>query len=168
MFIKELNSFLTSVELNNFLLPFKILAVILAIAFIYGANKYYKMEKFAVSEWIRKYNHFFHLKSPAETKTIPERFQNIIDLINKKNQIDTKMALIKNQYLLWDILKEMELTEETLGETSEEKFPNIDAIKELITIADKIKQDPSYTVNIGKTRELFILMRDTLIKLRII
>ncbi|MCK9393441.1 MAG: hypothetical protein WCX30_02835 [Candidatus Paceibacterota bacterium] len=168
MFIDELNLFLTSTELNNFLLPFKVLSVILAIAFIYGANKYYKIEKFAVSEWVRKYNHFFHLKSPAETKTIPERFQNIIDLINKKNQIDTKMALVKNQYLLWDILKEMKLTEEMLGELSEEQFPNVSAVKDLIEIADYVKQDPSYTVNIGRTRELFILMRDSLIKLHII
>jgi hypothetical protein len=168
MFIEELNFFLTSTELSNFLLPFKILAVILAIAFFYGANKYYKIEKFAISEWLRKYNHFFHLKSPVETKTIPERFQNIIDLINKKNQIDTKMALVKNQYLLWDILKEMKLTEEMLSELSEEQFPNVEAIRDLIEIADKVKQDPSYTVNIGRSRELFILMRDSLIKLHII
>jgi hypothetical protein len=168
MSIEELNLFLTSPELNNFLLPFKIVAVLLAIAFIYGANKYYKIEEFAVSEWIRKYNHFFHLKSPAETKTIPERFQNIVDLINKKNQIDTKMALIKNEYLLWDILKELKIPEETLGEVSEEQLPNAMAIKELIEIADKVKHDPAYTVNIEKSRELFILLRDTLIKLRII
>lgn len=168
MTIEELNLFLTSSELDNFLLPFKILAVLIAIVFIYGANKYYIIEEFAVSEWIRKFNHFFHLKSPAETKTIPQQFQNIVDLINKKNQIDIKMALVKNQYLLWDILKKLKYTEEQLKELSEEEFPNVDAIIDLIEIADKAKQDPSYEVNIEKVRNLFILMRDSLIKLNII
>jgi len=168
MSIEELNLFLTSNDLNNFLLPFKILAVILAIAFFYGANKYYKIEEFAVSEWVRKFNHFFHMTSPVEAKTIPERFQAAIDLINKKNQIDTKAAVVKTQYLLWDILKKLEIPEEMLGEVTDEQLPNAPAIKELIDIADKAKQDPAYVVNIEKVRELFILMRDTLIKLKII
>ncbi|MFA6252464.1 MAG: hypothetical protein WCX74_03620 [Candidatus Paceibacterota bacterium] len=168
MSIEEINLFLTSTELRNFLLPFKIIAVFLAIAFLYGANKYYKIEKFAVSEWIRKYNHFFHMTSPAETKAFPQRFQAIVDLVNKKNQIDIKSALLKSQYLLWDVFKKLKISEEMLNEVSEEQLPNAKAMKELIETADKVKHDPAYSVNIEKARELFILMRDTLIKLNII
>ncbi|MCK9578260.1 hypothetical protein M0R01_02080 [bacterium] len=168
MSIEELNLFLTSSELNNFLLPFKILAVFFAAAFLYGANKYYKMEQFGISEWIRKFNHFFHMSSPAEAKTFPERFQEIVNLINKKNQIDTKAALLKTEYLVWDILKKIKISEETLEDVTEEQLPNAKALKSLIDTADKVRQDPAYSVNIEKTRESFILMRDTLIKLKII
>ena len=119
-------------------------------------------------EWRRKYDHFFHQTSPSETKTIPQRFQNVIELLNKKNQLDTKMALIKNQYLIQDILKELEIPVEVLEETPDEKLPNAGAFKLLIEAADKVKKDPSYSVNIEKTRDLFIIMRDSLIEKNII
>ena len=55
-----------------------------------------------------------------------------------------------------------------LNEVSEDQLPYSRAIKELIETADKVRHDPAYSVNIEKTRELFILMRDTLIKLNVI
>lgn len=168
MDINDLVTFLTSSELNSYLLPFKVLAVLVAIVFIYGAYKYTLLEEINITEWRRKYSNFFTQTSPAEKKDFAQRFQEIVDLLNKKTQISTKAALIKNQYLLQDILKKIDFPEETLGELSDEQLPNAEALKVLILSADKVKQDPAYLVNIEKTKELFIVMRDTLLKIGII
>lgn len=161
-------AFLTSNEVNDFLLPFKILAVLTALAFMFGANFYYRKEELEVLEWKRKYDNFIHQTSPMDTKTIPQRFQEIIDLLNKKNQLDVKMALIKNQYLIFDILKKLEIPSEILEEVSDEKLPDARTFKLLIEVSDRVKQDPSYSVNIEKTRDLFIIMRDSLLETGII
>lgn len=168
MSINDVVLFLTSDQLNDYLLPFKILAVLVSLVFMYGAYRYNKMQELNIGEWKRKYAHFFHETSPEETKDFAQRFQDIVGLINKKNQLDTKMAILKSQNLLDDILKKMDLTGDILGELSDDKFPNAPAMKVLIDSADKVRRDPAYLVNIEKTKELFIAMRDTLLKIGII
>ncbi|MDD4409448.1 MAG: hypothetical protein PHW52_02220 [Candidatus Pacebacteria bacterium] len=168
MSISDVVTFLASDGLNNFLLPFKVLAVLTVLAFMYMSNYYYRKQEFNIMEWRRKYNHFSHQTSPAETKTIPQRFQQVIDLLNKKNQLDTKMALLKNQNLILDILKKLNIPMEKLDDITEEDLPNASAFKLLIDSADKVSRDPSLSVNIEKTRELFILMRDSLLEIGII
>jgi hypothetical protein len=168
MTIYEVVEFLTSDEVNGFFLPFKILAVLVALAFIYGANYYYRKQELSILDWRRKYNHFFHMTTPPDSKTVPERFQEILNFLNKKNQLDTKMALIKNQYLIEDILKKLEIPMEVIDDTPEEKLPDAATYRLLSEIADKVKKDPSYDVNIEMVRKLFISMRDSLLKIGMI
>ncbi|BFT94650.1 MAG: hypothetical protein MNSN_06470 [Minisyncoccus archaeiphilus] len=168
MTITEVVTFLTSDTLNSFLLPFKIIAVLTAIAFVWGANYYYRKQELNILDWRRKYNHFFHQTSPDDVKTIPQRFQIVIDHLNKKTQLETKTALLKNGFLIQDILKKLEIPVETLEEVSSDKLPNARDFKLLLEIADRVRQDPAYSVNIEKVRDLFISMRDSLLEVGVL
>lgn len=168
MDIYEVIDFLTSDKVNDFLFPFKFLAALTAIGFVWGANYYYRKQELNILDWRRKKEHLLKQSSSMDKKTIPQRFQIVIECLNKKNQLDVKIALLKNYYLIQDILKELKIPEEQLTEITDEKLPNAKSFKVLMEIAEKVKNDSTYSVNIEKVRDLFISMRDSLMKIGVI
>ncbi len=172
MSLEQINNFLSSAELNSALLPFKIVFILITIAFIILYLYYLIKQFFLLANQRRMFKDFMH-PSFDQTTYIYNRWQQILEFLKKKNDLDYKLAVINMEGMLYDIFKALKYQGKDLKELLPEireknKFKSAETIEAIVYLSGKLKNDPTYKIDPEIAERLAIDIKDILTKLKII
>ncbi|MFA5431456.1 MAG: hypothetical protein WC319_01055 [Candidatus Paceibacterota bacterium] len=166
MTINDIVQFLESDNLTQFLLPFKIVAIIVSIVFIYGIAYYNFKDGTLVNDAKRRIKDFLSFQKYTPPKSFSNRAKEISALIDNKNY---KKAILETETLFFEILKRYGHNEKTLLlMTDDINTPNRESLRRLAEIAEQIKKDSSCTIDIEELDFLYSTFEDSLIKFGVI
>jgi len=120
----------------------------------------------------RMFKDFMH-PSFDQTTYIYNRWQQILEFLKKKNDLDYKLAVINMEGMLYDIFKAFKYQgndlKELLPEIREKnKFKSAETIEAIVYLSGKLKNDPTYKIDPEIAERLAIDIKDILTKLKII
>lgn len=172
MNIEEISAFLTSPELNSFLMPFKVWLIFISIIFIiliayYGIKQFY-----FIAEKRRMLSDFRNPIFDQHTYILG-RWRGIIKSLRIKDEINYKLAVINLDGMLFDIYKALKYPGtslyEMLPEIREKKsFDNPETLESLTYLAQKIKTDPAYKIDPLIIERIATEVSNFLVKIKII
>ncbi len=168
MTIEEINSFLTSSELYQFLFPLKLVFIILSAVMIYLIIYYFFKQKFLLGESKRKFNNLLSSQHFNYQLDLLNQWKEIQELLPKENQVDYKYIVYKACNLFYEVLEILNLSDRDIEELSEKQVPNIYKMQELVKLANDLKEDPTIAVEISKVKELVVYLGQTIDKLKIL
>lgn len=167
MTIQEINSFLTSNELNDFLFPLKLIFILLSLAMVCLTIYYLFRQSFLLGETRRKFKNFFSSQDFSVQSDLFNQWKEIKELLLKEDQISYKVIINKSANLFFDILEKSNMSDKSIDDLDERHIPNIQVIKEIINISFKLKKDPTIDVDIPRIKELISSFEETLQKLHL-
>lgn len=164
--VDNILQFLESSELSDFLFPFKVLFIIISIAFIFAILYYYIKVGFLVATNKRRINDFLSFQKFDSKKILTQRAKKISTFLNKR---DYKRAILMMEELLIDALKDKGVKGDNLYKMIENSsIADIGEIKNVYTIAEEIKEGQGYILNMEELQKLFDACEEALRKLEII
>jgi ABC-type protease/lipase transport system fused ATPase/permease subunit len=101
--VDDILQFLESSELSDFLFPFKVLFIVISIAFIFAIFYYYIKAGFLIATTKRRINDFLSFQKFDSKKILTQRAKKISTFLNKR---DYKRAILMMEELLIDALKD--------------------------------------------------------------
>ncbi|MDD3292851.1 MAG: hypothetical protein PHI45_00780 [Candidatus Pacebacteria bacterium] len=167
MTIQEINTFLTSSELSNFLFPLKVVFILLSLIMIFLIVYYLYKQNLLLGETKRKFMNFFSSQEFSVQKDLLGQWKEIKALIPKEDQISYKLIINKATNLFYDVLENSNLSNKSLDDLDGRHIPNIEIIKEIVDLSIKAKEDPSNDVDIAKIKQLMSSFEETLQKLHL-
>jgi len=177
--IDQINSVLTSPDLSGFLLPFKIVAIIVSIIFAFYIAYYAINQVFMIGDRRRMIGDFFSKRNFTYQEEIFNRWKVVEKVVNKEEAdedvlaINLKLAIVSLESLLFDMFKAFKYEgadlRELLPQLSQRKeFGNPEVMEAIIYLSDKIKADPNYKINPEIVKKIVEDVKAILIKLKII
>jgi len=164
--VDNILQFLESSELSDFLFPFKVLFIIISIAFIFAILYYYIKVGFLVATNKRRINDFLSFQKFDSKKILTQRAKKISTFLNKR---DYKRAILMMEELLIDALKDKGVRGDNLYKMIENSsIADIGEIKNVYTIAEEIKEGQGYILNMEELQKLFDACEEALRRLEII
>jgi hypothetical protein len=164
--VDNILQFLESSELSDFLFPFKVLFIIISIAFIFAILYYYIKVGFLVATNKRRINDFLSFQKFDSKKILTQRAKKISTFLNKR---DYKRAILMMEELLIDALKDKGVKGDNLYKMIENSsIADISGIKDVYTIAEEIKEGQGYILNMEELQKLFDACEEALRRLEII
>lgn len=164
--IDDILKFLESSELFEFLFPFRILFLIISIAFIFAIFYYYFKMDYIHPVAKRRVNDFLSFQKFDSKTMFTKRSKKISTFLNKK---DYKKAILMMEELLIDVLKNKGTVGLNLFEMIENSsIADIEGIKDIYTIAEEIKEGHGYILNMEELQKLFDSCEEALRRLEII
>jgi len=158
--------FLESSELSDFLFPFKVLFIIISIAFIFAIFYYFIKVEFLTATIKRRVNDFLSFQKFDSKKVLTQRAKKISTFLNKR---DYKRAILMMEELLIDALKDKGVRGDNLYKMIENSsIADISEIKDVYTIAEEIKEGQGYILNMEELQKLFDACEEALRRLEII
>lgn len=167
MTIQEINTFLTSPELNDFLFPLKAVFILLSLIMIFLTIYYLYKQSFLLGQTRRKFKNLFSSQEFSVQSDLFNQWKEIRELLPNENQVNYKLIVNKIANLFFDILENSNLNNKTIEELNEKQIPNIDSIREIIKLSIRLKNDPTIDIDIEKTKELVSFFEKTLEKMRL-
>lgn len=172
MTIEDFNAFLTSPELNSYLMPFKVWFIIVSILFLimiiyYGIKQFY-----FIAEKQRMLSDFRNPIFDQHTYILT-RWRGIVKSLRAKDEINYKLAIVNLDGMLFDIYKALHYPGsslyEMLPEIREKKsFDNPETLESLTYLTQKVKTDPAYKVDPAIIEKIATEVSDFLVKMKII
>jgi hypothetical protein len=164
--VDNILQFLESSELSDFLFPFKVLFIIISIAFIFAILYYYIKAGFLTATTKRRINDFLSFQKFDSKKILTQRAKKISTFLNKR---DYKRAILMMEELLIDALKDKGVKGDNLYKMIENSsIADIGEIKNVYTIAEEIKEGQGYILNMEELQKLFDACEEALRRLEII
>ncbi len=164
--VDDILQFLESSELSDFLFPFKVLFIVISIAFIFAIFYYYIKAGFLIATTKRRINDFLSFQKFDSKKILTQRAKKISTFLNKR---DYKRAILMMEELLIDALKDKGVRGDNLYKMIENSsIADISGIKNVYTIAEEIKEGQGYILNMEELQKLFDACEEALRKLEII
>ena len=164
--VDDILQFLESSELSDFLFPFKVLFIIISIAFIFAIFYYFIKVEFLTATIKRRVNDFLSFQKFDSKKVLTQRAKKISTFLNKR---DYKRAILMMEELLIDALKDKGVRGDNLYKMIENSsIADISEIKDVYTIAEEIKEGQGYILNMEELQKLFDACEEALRRLEII
>ncbi|MCK9626462.1 MAG: hypothetical protein M0R23_08395 [Bacteroidales bacterium] len=164
--VDNILQFLESSELSDFLFPFKVLFIIISIAFIFAIFYYFIKVEFLTATIKRRVNDFLSFQKFDSKKVLTQRAKKISTFLNKR---DYKRAILMMEELLIDALKDKGVRGDNLYKMIENSsIADISEIKDVYTIAEEIKEGQGYILNMEELQKLFDACEEALRRLEII
>ncbi|MFA5228407.1 MAG: hypothetical protein WC446_01475 [Candidatus Paceibacterota bacterium] len=158
--------FLESSELFGFLFPFKLLFLIISVAFIFAIFYYFTKVGFLTADSKRRINDFLSFQKFDSKIIFTRRAKKISTFLNKK---DYKRAILMMEELLIDVLNSEKINGNNLFEMIENSpIDDIEGIKNIYTISEEIKDGQGYILNMEELQKLFDSCEEALRRLKII
>jgi hypothetical protein len=167
MTIQEINTFLTSAELNEFLFPLKVVFILLSLIMIFLIVYYFYKQNILLGETKRKFKNFFSSQEFSVQKDLLGQWKEIKALIPKEDQISYKLIVNKAANLFYDVLENSNLSDKSLDDLDGRHIPNVGIIKEIVVLSAKVKEDPTNDVDIEKIKQLMSSFEEILQKLHL-
>jgi hypothetical protein len=174
MTFNDINNFLISQELSDFLLPFKVVAIIVSIFFIIYIAYYVIMQPYVlVSSPRRAYSDFSEKAVIDRRRYTLTRWREIIKAMQKKDEINYKLAVLNMDGMLFDIFKALKYQGLDLGEMLTEirekkVFDNPETPETIYYLSRKMRNDPSYKIDPQVIEQLATEVSNFLIKIKLI
>lgn len=169
MDINQVTQFLESRILSDFLLPWKILAVIASIFLLYAINYYFNKQQVVIADAKRRFKDFFNFQKFYPPRSFLNRAKEVSVLLDRKNY---KKAVLKSEALFYALLKHFGYEGNSLKQILEgdkgNNIPNIDDMKKMAAMAESIRQDSSYVVKVEDIKDIFDSFEDTLRKMDVL
>lgn len=167
MTIQEINTFLTSPELNDFLFPLKAIFILLSLIMIFLTVYYLYKQSLLIGETRRKIKNLFSSQEFSVQSDLFNQWKEIKELLPKEDKVNYKLIVHKAANLFFDVLENSNLSDKTLDELNERQIPNLEKIKEIVNLSIKLKNDPTIDVDILEIKELVSFFEKTLQKMQI-
>ncbi|MDD5098292.1 MAG: hypothetical protein PHD31_01060 [Candidatus Pacebacteria bacterium] len=166
MDVIELTKFIESQEFSSFLFPFKLLALVVSVVFIYGLYYYLKDQASILDDSKRRAKDFLSFQKFIPPVSYVNAAKEISYLLNKK-QYET--AILKTEVLFIKALKRFGYKGNDLKElASDENVPDREDLIKLADIAKQVRKEKGYRVDITEIEKLFESYEDALMRLDII
>ncbi|MDK2948908.1 MAG: hypothetical protein PWQ56_73 [Patescibacteria group bacterium] len=164
--IDDILQFLESSELFEFLFPFKVLFIIISIAFIFAIFYYFIKVDFLTAGAKRRINDFLSFQKFDSKNILTKRAKKISSFLNKR---DYKKAILMMEELLIEALKNKGTVGVNLYEMIENSsIADIEGIKDIYTIAEEIKEGQGYILNMEELQKLFDSCEEALKRLEVL
>lgn len=166
MTINDVTKFLESNDLSGFLLPFKIVAILISLFLIYAILYYHFKDGTVVNDIKRRVKDFVSFQRYTPPKSFLNRSKEISALLDNK---EYRRAILATENLFFELLKRFEYKGKTLREMVEDPdTPNRDNLIRLSEIAEQMKKDRSYVPELDELDKLYSTFEDSLIKFGVI
>ena len=166
MTVYDVLSFLESQELYDFLFPWKVVFLIVTVAFIFAIIYYFNKKGFLPAEEKRRIQDFLSFQRFDPNRIFQMRSKKIASFLNKK---DYKRAILMMEELLIDVLKKENIKGDNLLELIENSsVSNIPELKNIYTISEEIKEGQGYILNLEELERLFASCEEALKRFKII
>jgi len=168
MTINDINSFLSSSEFTEFLVPFKAIFLLLSLFMVCYGLYYLVQQKEFFKEVRRKFNNFFNWQHFDVHVDFAEQWKEIKELLPKEDQITYSLIVRRISNLFFDVLEKSNLSDKSLEELDERKIPSLAEIKEIVEMADRMRDNQDMPIDIQRVKELAAAFERTLAYLRVI
>lgn len=169
MAITEIIQFLESKSLSDFLFPWKILALIVSVFFLYGIIYYFTKQEVILNDSKRRIKDFLSFQRFAPSRSYFNRAQEVSNLLKRE---DYKRAILRSEAIFYDLLKQFGYVGQSLSEivnsNQSSEIPNLDDMQKMAAAAQEIKKNKNYVVNIEQMKDIFDSFEDTLRKMDVI
>jgi hypothetical protein len=169
MDITEITQFLESSYLSDFLLPWKILAVIVSALFIYAIIYYFLKQEVILQDAKRRTKDFLSFQRFAPSRAYFNRAQEVFGLLKR---FEYKKAVLRSEGIFYDLLRQFGYSGKNLAEvvngTQSDSIPNADDLKKLAVAAEEIRKNKNYVADPEKMKDIFDSFEDTLRKMDVI
>jgi len=158
MNLDEIISYLFSSEFQNFLLPFKIVFIVIALIFLIAIIFFVAKQELLFAEKKTKFLDFFTFKGFKKEKGISEKWKEICRLLEKNLEPEYKLALVETDSLFFEIFQKMGYSGKNLAEQlnyiQKDAVVNLEEIKKLPELRNSIVYDPDYKLNLEVTKNI--------------
>lgn len=166
MTINNILQFLESSTLSSFLLPFKIVAIIVSLVFLYAIAYYFFKDGQIFNDIKRRTKDFLSFQRYTPPKSFLNRSKEISVLLDEKKY---RKAILETEILFLGLLKRFNYKGKTLIEMTEDiDTPNRESLRRLAEIAEQMRKDRSYLPELEELDRLYSSFEDTLIKFGVI
>lgn len=167
MTIEQFSAFLTSHELSDFLLPLKVIAILVSLIMVCLIAYYIIKQRILLNQTKSKFKHFFSKQEFTVQANLANQWKDIKALLPKEDQVSYRLIVAKSANLFFDMLERSNLNEKTLDELNEVQVPNIEDIREIVNLSIKLKNEPTTFVDIQRTKELVSAFERTIQRLHL-
>jgi len=168
MTINDINSFLESSEFTEFLVPLKAIFLLLSLFMVCAGVYYLVQQQEFIKEIKRKANNFFSRQHFDVHVDLGDQWKEIKALLPQEDQITYRLIVKRISNLFFDVLEKSNLSDKTLEELDERKIPSLREIKEIVEMADGLRDNQDMSVDIQRVKELATAFERTLIYLRLV
>lgn len=162
----DILNFLESKELYSFLLPWKILFIIITILFLFAIYYYIAKAGFLIKDNKERIGNFLNFQKNKVEKSFINRSKTISSLLNKKHY---KRAILMMEELFIDVFNSLDIKGENLLEMiNNSPVSDMGEVKKLYIISEEIKTGHGYIANMEELEKLFNSCEEALRKLKII
>lgn len=166
MTINDITQFLESRTLSQFFLPFKIVAILLSVYFLYAIAYYNIKDGTLIEDSKRRIKDFLSFQKYTPPKSFANRAREISALLDEKKY---KKAILETETLFYQILKRYGHKEKSLLLMTEDPdTPNRESLRRLAEIAEEIKKNSAVVLNLDELDKLYSTFEDSLIKFGVI
>ncbi|MBU3934725.1 hypothetical protein KKC00_02080 [Patescibacteria group bacterium] len=157
IWLEDLIYLITSPEIQEELLPAKIVFIFFSIVFFVGVVYFMFKSSYLKYEFVVDLASFFSWQSVSVQKII-RRWKGIQKRIDTGDEHEYKLAVVEADDLLRDVLEDKgfkgETFEEIMGKAKKISIPEIDDILEAHKVRDSIVHDPNYKLDADRAKHL--------------
>ncbi len=162
----DILNFLESEGLYSFLWPWKVLFIVITIAFIFAIFYYIRKAGYLPKEMNRRIGDFLSFQKNKSEQIFVNKYKSISGFFLKK---DYKRAILMMEELFISVFNHLEVKGDDLLEmVNNSSISEMEEIRNLYIIAEEIKSGRGYILNLEELEKLFKSCEEALKKLKII
>lgn len=162
----ELIQMIENKELAEFLFPFKALFIFMTLLLLFAINWYFFKQKGIWNDMKRRTKDFLSFQRFTPPRSFSTRCREINNMLDKG---DHRRAILRMEELFYELLKRFNYSGKTLRQMVEDpSVPDGENLKRLAEVAEEVKKNKQYSVNIEEMDRLFESFEGTLKKFGVI
>lgn len=166
MTTNEIIQVLESKEVVGFFYPFKVVFIIVTLMLLFGIAYYYVRQKGVLFDIKRRTKDFLSFQRYTPPRSFSTRCREINNMLDKG---DHKRAVLRMEELFYELLKRFNYSGKTLKQMVEDpSVPDGENLKILAEVAEGLKKDRNYSINVEEMDRLFESFEETLRKFGVI
>lgn len=155
--IKDFMDYASSSDLQNQLLPIKIVFILFSALFLWAVLYFYFNSTYLRYQFLQDVTEFFSWQSYG-LRGFAKRWKRIIKKTETGNENDYRLAVMEADELVHHILKERGYTgrnfDEMISGVSKKLLPNIEDVVAAHNVRNTIVHDTDYTLDLETTKKL--------------
>lgn len=160
MSTNELIQLIENQELGEFLYPFKVLFILVTFILLFALVYYFFAEKVIWNDVKRRTRDFLSFQRFTPPRTFSVRCREINNMLDRG---DYRRAVLRMEELFYELLKRFNYAGRTLKQMVEEpSVPDGENLKRLAEIADGLRKDRNYSIDMEELQVLFDSFEETL------
>jgi hypothetical protein len=153
-------------ELVSFFYPFKVVFILVSALLIFGIAWYYIKQGIILNDVKRRTKDFLSFQRYTPPRSFSTRCREINNMLDKG---DYKRATMRMEELFYELLKRYNYSGKTLKQMVEDpSIPDVDNLRRLAEVAEGLKKDRNYSIDIEELDKLFESFDRTLEKFGVI
>ncbi|MDD4531381.1 MAG: hypothetical protein PHH21_01595 [Candidatus Pacebacteria bacterium] len=162
----ELIQMIENKELADFLFPFRALFIFMTLLLLFALIWYFFNQKVIWNDVKRRIKDFLSFQRFTPPRSFSTRCKEINNMLDKG---DHRRAILRMEELFYELLKRFNYSGKTLRQMADDpSVPDGENLKRLAEVAEAVKKDRQYSVNIEEMDKMFESFEETLKKFGVI